>query len=49
MHIFEEIIAKNVPSLKETSIKIEEAQRAPQNLKPNRPTPRLTIIKMTKR
>ena len=28
-NIFEEIMPENVPSLKETGIKIQEAQRAP--------------------
>ena len=40
-NIFEEIMAENFPNLKETDIKIQEAQRAP-----NRPTPRHIIIKM---
>ena len=39
-NIFEEIIAENLPNLKETAIKIQEAQRAPNKLNPNRPTPR---------
>ena len=38
----------NVPYLKETDIKIEEAQRGPQKLNPNRPITRHIIIKMTK-
>ena len=42
-NIFEEIMAKNFPNPKETDIKIQEAQRAP-----NRSTPRHIIIKMTK-
>ena len=37
-HIFEEIMAENFPNLKETDIKIQEAQRAPNNLNPNRTT-----------
>ena len=39
-NIFEEIMAENFPNLKETDIKIQEAQRAPNKLNPNRPTPR---------
>ena len=46
--IFEEIIAENVPNLKETGIKTQEAQRAPNKLSPKRPTPRHIIIKMAK-
>ena len=47
-NIFEEIIAENFPSLKETDIKIQEAQRALNKLNPNRSTPRHIIIKMAK-
>ena len=47
-NIFEEIMAENFPSLKDTDIKIQEAQRAPNKLNPNRPTPRHVIIKMAK-
>ena len=47
-NIFEEIIAGNVPNLKDTEFKIQEAQRAPNKLNPNRPTPRHIIIKMAK-
>ena len=47
-YIFEEIMAENFPNLKETDIKIQEAQRAPNKLNPNRPTPRHSIIKMAK-
>ena len=47
-NIFEEIISENFPNLKETDIKIQEAQRAPNKLNPNRPTPRHIIIKMAK-
>ena len=39
-------MAENFPNLKETNIKIQEAQRAPNKLNPNRPTPRCIIIKM---
>ena len=41
-------MAQNFPNLKKTDIKIQEAQRAPNKLKPNRPTPRYTAIKMAK-
>ena len=47
-YIFEKIIAESFPTLKETDIKIKEAQRASNNMKPNRPTPRCIIIKMIK-
>ena len=47
-NIFEEIIAGNVPNLTDTEFKLQEAQRAPKNLNPNRPTPRHIIIKMAK-
>ena len=47
-NIFEEIMAENFPNLKNTDIKIQEAQRAPHKLNPNRPTPRHIIIKMSK-
>ena len=39
---------ENFPNLKEIDIKIQEAQRAPNKLNPNRPTPRHIIIKMAK-
>ena len=47
-NIFEEIIAGNFPNLKDTDFKIQEAQRAPNKLNPNRPTPRCIITKMAK-
>ena len=47
-NIFEEIMAENLPNLKETAITVQEAQRAPNKLKPNRPTLRHIIIKMAK-
>ena len=47
-NIFEEIIDGNFPNLKDTEFKIQEAQRAPNKLNPNRPTPRHIIIKMAK-
>ena len=46
--IFEEIMAENFANLKETDIKIKQAQRGPNKLNPNRPTPRHIIIKVTK-
>ena len=47
-NIFEEIITGNFSNLKDTDFKIPEAQRAPNKLNPNRPTPRHTVIKMAK-
>ena len=47
-NIFEEIITGNFPNLKDTEFKIQEAQRAPNKLNPNRSTPRHIIIKMAK-
>ena len=47
-NIFEEIIMGNIPNLKDTEFKIQEAQRAPNKLNSNRPTPRHIIIKMAK-
>lgn len=46
-NIFEEIMAEKFPNPKDTNFKIQEAQRAPNKLNPNRPTPR-NIIKMAK-
>ena len=37
-NIFEEITVKNFPILKETDIRIQESQKAPNKLNPNRPT-----------
>lgn len=34
---------ENFPNIKEADIKIQEAQRAPNELNPNRPTPRHII------
>ena len=42
-NIFEEIMVENFAKLKHTDIKIQKAQRAPNKLNPNRPTPRHTI------
>ena len=39
-------MVENFPNLKETDFKVQEAQRAPKNLNPNRPTRRHTITKM---
>ena len=47
-NMFEEIMAESFPNLKETDIKIQEAQRAPNKLNPNRPPPSHVIIKMAK-
>ena len=41
-------MAENFPNIKETDIKIWEAQRAPNKLNPNRPTSRHIIIKTAK-
>ena len=43
---FEGIMAENYPNLKETALKIQEAQKAPNKLNLNRPTLRHIIIKM---
>ena len=47
-NIFEEIMAENFPNLKDTNIKIQEAQRAPNRLSPNRTIPRYIIRIMAK-
>ena len=47
-NIFEEIITGNFPNLKNAEFRIQEAQRAPNKLNPNTPTPRHIIIKMAK-
>ena len=44
--MFEEMMSEKFPNLKETDMKIQEVQRAPNKLNPNRPTPRHIIIKM---
>ena len=42
-------MAENFPNLKkETAIQVQEAQRVPYKVNPNRPTPRHIIIKMAK-
>ena len=45
-NICEEIVAENLPNLKHTDIKTQEAQRTPNKLNPNRPILRCIIIKM---
>ena len=47
-NIFEEVMAENFPNPKHTDIKIQEAQRIPNMLNPNRPTPRRITIKTAK-
>jgi len=47
-NIFEEVMAENFPNPKHTDIKIQEAQRAPNKLNSNRPTPSHIIIKIAK-
>ena len=47
-NIFEDTMAENFPYIKHTDIKIQEAQRAPSKLNPNRPTLEHNIIKMAK-
>ena len=47
--VFEEIMAENFPNLKkETDIHVQEAQRVPNKMNPNRPTLGHIIIKTTK-
>ena len=41
-------MTENFPNLKHTDIKIQEAERAPNKLNPNRAIPRHVIIKMVK-
>lgn len=41
-------MAENFPNMKHSDIKIHEAERAPNKLNPNRPTPRHIIIKIAK-
>ena len=48
-NVFEEIMAENFPNLKkETDTQVQEAQRVPNNINPNRPTLRHIIVKMVK-
>ena len=37
-------MSENITNLKETNIKMQKAQRAPNKLKPNRPTTRRITI-----
>ena len=47
--IFEEIIAEKVPNLgKETVTQVQEVQRVPYRINPQRNTPRYTVTKMAK-
>ena len=47
--VFEEIMAEKFPNLKkETDIQVQETERTPNNMNPNRPTLRHIIIKMAK-
>ena len=49
VNAFEKLWLKISPNLKkETDIQIQEAQRVPKKMNPNRPTPRYIIIKMAK-
>ena len=48
-NIFEEIMAENFPNLKkDTDSQGQEAQRVPNKMNQQRPTPRHMIIKMAK-
>ena len=47
-NIWDEIMSEHFPNLKETDIKIQEAQTAPNKLDTNRPTTRHSIIKNDK-
>ena len=48
-NVFEEVMAENFSNLKkESDIQVQEAQRVPNKINPNRPTPRHIIIKMAK-
>ena len=47
--IFDKIMAENFPNLKkETDIQVQEAQKVPNGMNPNRPTRKHDIIKMIK-
>ena len=47
-NLFEEIMTGNLPNLvKEKDTQVQEAQRVPNKLDPNRPTQRHIIIKIT--
>ena len=47
-NIFEEIMAENFPNLKDTTIKIEEAERAPNKLKTKQARTKHIVIKWQK-
>ena len=48
-NVFDEIMVKNFPNLKKkTDIQVQEAQRVPEKIIPNIPTPRHSTIKMVK-
>ena len=48
-NLFEKLMKENFPNLvKEIDIQVQEAQRVPNKLDPNRNTPRHIIIKMPK-
>ena len=47
-NVFGEILFENFPNLKETAIKIQETQRAPNKLNSNRPRQRHILTKMAK-
>lgn len=47
-NIFEEIMAKIFPNLKQTHTKMQEAQRIPNMLKPDKSALRQTMLKMGK-
>ena len=48
-NVFDEIMAEKFLNLKKkTDIQVQEAQKVPNKMNPNRPTPRHIIIKMAK-
>ena len=48
-NLFEKIMKENFPNLvKEISMQVQQAQRVPNKMDANRPTPRYIIIKMPK-
>ena len=48
-NVFDEIMAEKFPKLKkETDIQVQKAQKVPNKMVPNRPTPRHIINKMAK-
>ena len=47
--LFEKIMTENFPNLvKEIAIQVQEVQRVPEKMNPERPTPRHIIIKLLK-